>query len=156
MADKAETKGAQLVVAETGEVVDFEQVARTIEGMSIDEKAQAFIALVDSKLLSNIIGTLKNSVIDYMLDNDAKIMPLVGGEIELTSSVSYDYNTKTLESMPECKDAITYPPKIDKRVLNKVMKLGGKVKQDILDAITTKEPKYNLKYNEKMTAQVED
>ena len=142
-----------LVNHETGEVIDFDEVAKQIAAMPVDQKAQAWMTLVESGKLKKIESLLKNGVIDHMRDNEATKLAIPQGEVTLKASSTAQYNHEAIKKI--LPDAIRIEEKLDRRIINDAKKLGGDTKKAIDDAELVAEPKYSLTFKAKPTAEVE-
>lgn len=144
---------ANIVLKDTGEVIDFGQISTAIEGMVPEERGQLWVELVQSGVLGGIMGQLKNGLIDHMRDIKATKMNVPQGEITLTSSKSTTYNIDEIKKL--VPDAIKVSESIDKRMVTTAKKQGGNLLAEIEAAATVHEPSFSLSFKAKPIAEVE-
>lgn len=143
----------ELVDNSTGEVVDFDMVIKQVEAMPAEQKAQAWVQLVESGKLSHIQRTLKNGVIDHMKEKGATKLQIPQGEVTLKTATTADYDIDAIEKV--LPDAVEVERKLDRRAINEAKKLGGDVKASIEAAARVTEPTYSLGFKQKPTAEIE-
>jgi hypothetical protein len=123
--------------------VDPDTGVITDAGSDLDALAQAVLNLkVQEQTIRDTRLRLEAEIIHRMQEQGASLYDGLVGTIVLSNKYTYKYNSFLLQELAEhlkpeeFNKAITYEPKVDKRVLNRLEKFGGRVAEIIRQATT--------------------
>ena len=144
-----------MVVSPDGETLALADVASRIPALPVDAKVALWRELVNSGVLRSIESELKAGIIAHLKSVKGTVLPVDGGQVELTEDKEYDYDLTVIKKI--CPEAIYTETitKVRRAELKKKSKLGETIRAQIESATTAISGNPHLKWKGGLTARVE-